>query len=207
MPIHRKRAFRKRGGVIRKITPRSPCMFRSTYAVGLIQSAGGGAPVNYAYDFQMGSLPNFGEYADLFDMYKVLAIRFSVEPCVTGNDTNGAIGPPIAMTPMVNEYVRLVVDLDDSTTLGSENAYFEYDNMKSFPVMSSKPFSLTFKPRCLTDIGGIQSISVKPPWIDFQNVAVPHYGVKMRIPTTNFPNGYYICRVIATIFFLAKNRH
>lgn len=186
---------------------KKPVNFKCTYLVTQWVGGGVGAFGHFAYAPKLADLPNAAEYVALFDQYKIRKCVFTFEPCFTGNDINGIVnaGPANAMSPFIGSYIRVVKDYDDSVILTSEDDYFEYDNLISFPCFGkSKKITLYLKIKL--DADGLQDISSKPPWIDLDNINVDHFGIKTYAPITNTVSQYIECRVICTIYFSCKNR-
>jgi len=72
--------------------------------------------------------------------------------------------------------------------------------------MSSKTKKVTVFPRMKIETSGNTDISVKPRWIDLDNVNVPFYGLKFYVPPSNVTTGYTEMFVRCDVYFVCKNR-
>lgn len=225
MPIVRKSrryrarpgTYRRRGrrGVLHIMSARQgslariftkPHFFRVSYLVTTWVGGGSGSFAHLAYAPTLADIPGVATFQAMFDQYRIFRCDFKFEPGFTGNDTNGTPGVPNVMSPFINSYVRCVKDYDDTVPLTSENDYFEYDNLISFPVFG-KGRTVSVYPRMKLDNDGNNDISFHPKWIDTDNINVPHYGIKCYAPISNSTTGYTEMRVVCSVIFACKNQH
>lgn len=178
--------------------------FKQTYKAPTIVANPSGGSLNQPYAPTMASLTQIAAFQEIFDVYRIKKIVFHFEPNFTSNDVNGASGTPNIANPMVGRYIRVVKDYDDANALSGENDYFEYSNMKSYEFFR-KRFNVTLYPKIKTDMNGVNDLSVSPTWIDFDNINVPHYGIKVFFPQTNMPLSYELYNLLITIHFECKN--
>ena len=187
-----------------------PLIAKQCYMETAIVGAGYGAASNDAYSFVLSSIPDYQAFQQLFDQYKILRIDVTLEPCFSSNDTNASqttLVPLVnQMSPMVNRYYRIVKDYDDDTPLTNETDYFQYDSLMNVPVYTNKTFTFKIYPKMKLQSAGNNDVSVKPQWIDFDNVNLVHYGFKIYIPPTNTLNGYIQTNLRVTMYFKCRNR-
>lgn len=169
--------------------------FKRVGAIENISVIGAGG-AHRAYNFTLDVLPNFSEWVNLYDSYKINMIVLRIEPTFTEvNMTN----PQLLNTKMI----RVVHDFDDSTLLTNENDYFEYGNMKSYPA--NKPFKVILYPKVAAEI--FRSIIAtsyeqrKSPWLDLSpnGATIPHYGIKMFFSYMGVDDSLQF-RVLATYY-------
>jgi hypothetical protein len=111
-----------------------------------------------------------------WDQYKLLAVRFTVSP-----DQN-AVG---LFTNATTTYTPLyiVIDYDDSATLGSVAAAEAYNNC--VVLGAGESCSRLFQPRMAVAAysGTFASFAnMADQWIDAASSSVQHYGIKIIIP-------------------------
>lgn len=215
MPLSRKRLrsrsrsvrrfARRSGRFARKFTSRSRInravtyhQYRRTFAIEDINDATNGS--HKAYAFKFNQLPNYADFLNMYDAYKIKKIIIRVEPTGTENDM-------VNMSSMSNKYIRVVHDYDDSGALVNESDYFEYQNMKSYAAVG-KAFRIVLYPRIAgltyrteSTLGQSQ---VKSRFIDMAMQDVPHYGIKIYFPGIG-RNGYLGWRLFGTMLFVCKD--
>jgi hypothetical protein len=129
--------------------------------------------VKNSYNFQLGNA-NIG--SGFFDQYRILAVRFTV------SSQNNAIGLVTnSTTVLVPMYI--VIDYDDSGTLGSVGAAEAYSNC--LVLHPGESCERIFKPRvALGAYNGTFTgyANVGDVWLDAGSNNVQHYGVKTFVP-------------------------
>lgn len=147
-----------------------------------ITAAGVQSGISQAYQFTLDSLPNYTEFTNLYDMYKINAIKLSFVPTASEyiNSTTSSV---IAQ----NGFQRFnsVLDYDDTSVPVSENELLQYATLKNTP--GTRPHVRYFKPRILTTVEEIVgatlgSSSTAPRWISCLSPSVEHLGVKIFVP-------------------------
>lgn len=215
MPLSRKRLrsrsrsvrrfARRSGRFVRKFTRRSRInraitfhQYRRTFHIEDINDATNGSHKTYAFKFNQ--LPNYADFLNMYDAYKIKKIILRIEPTGTVNDM-------VNMSTMSNKYIRVVHDYDDSLPLVNESDYFEYQNMKSYSAIG-KAFKIVLYPRLISltyrtesTLGQSQS---KSRLIDMQQQDVPHLGLKIFFPGIG-RNGLLAWRVFGTMMFVCKD--
>lgn len=172
---------------------------------------------SYVINPTMGDIPNAGEFAALYDMWKLNKVVYHFESTINGRDMNtpNLTNAGGFSSPNMNgsiKYIRVVHDYNDSTALATENAAFEYQNMKSHRV--GKSFSVTLYPRILQEVyrsaltNGYES--VKPKYFDTTETVVPHYGIKVFLGqcTNDVTDGNVtksLYNITAKYYFSCKN--
>jgi hypothetical protein len=131
------------------------------------------SPVATTYNFQLGTA-NVG--TGFFDQYRIMAIRFTVAA------QNNAIGLVTnSTTTLVPMYI--VIDYDDSSSLGSIGAAEAYINC--LVLHPGESCERIFKPRmALGAYTGsfVGFANVADQWIDAASTSVQHYGIKTFVP-------------------------
>jgi len=132
--------------------------------------------VNNTTYFQLSNLDNSSSFENVWDQYRIDAIRMTVKP------QNNAIG---LVTNSTTSLVPLycVIDYDNTSNLSSAAAAREYANC--IVLEPGESFTRVFQPRVAAAVysGAFTSFAnMEPPWIDCASPNVQHYGVKIFVP-------------------------
>jgi len=155
--------------------PSGQLTFRQLGPITQLSVTGGAATAPVA-TFALSGLYGAGTLINLFDLYRIDAIRATIRP------NNTAIG---LADPTVTNLVPLywVLDYNDGASLSSAAAATEYDNcMVLSPAESA---TRTFIPRyqvVAKSVGGTNFLSDYGQWIDTSSSDIIHYGMKFFIP-------------------------
>lgn len=171
--------------------------------VGAIENISviGGAGYHRAFQFTLDQLPNFNEWVNLYDCYRIKKVTLRIEPTFTENN----LLDPIVLN---NKWLRAVHDYDDATPLISENDYFEYGNMKSYAA--NRLIKVTLYPKVSAEIyRSLISTSYEQrssPWLDLSPTGanIPHYGIKIYFPYLGVASENLQFRVLATYYVDCK---
>lgn len=146
--------------------------------------------VNSSWQYALSDLPNYTEFTNLFDSYRIMAIKikFIYTSNVTGQGSaTGPINPAVVLP-----ICYTVVDHDDSVALTSQTDYEQYESCKVSRL--DKPFTRYFKP-CTTmmvykdAVSTGYGISRRSQWMDCSQPGVPYYGFKMGIDPVQYTTG------------------
>lgn len=121
--LRRRRPMRRRRMIMRRprLTSLKVHHFKRTYALGAIQGAVG--DVLGAYSFRFDSLPNFAEFTNLFDFYRVNKIVVKFVPTANSSEVGQATTNPLTQ-------FHTVLDFNDGAVPASLNALYEYGNWR-----------------------------------------------------------------------------
>lgn len=195
MPIRRSRPRRvprrvrmrrvMRGRIGRRMPPRVHRFKRMCKLDNIsasITNLGVGSGISLAYQFTLDSLPNYTEFTNLYDLYKINGIKLTFVPSASEYINSTTSG-----TANQNGFQRFasVLDFDDTSTPVNENELLQYSSLKQTPGWATH--SRYFKPRVNTVVEGIvgatlASSSTAPKWISTANPEVEHLGVKIFVP-------------------------
>lgn len=196
MPIRRSRPRRRiprrvrmrrvmRGRIGRRMPPRVHRFKRMCKLDNIsasITGAGVGTGISLAYQFTLDSLPNYTEFTNLYDLYKITGIKLSFVPSASEYINSVTSG-----TNAQNGFQRFnsVLDFDDTAVPTSENQLLQYASLKQTPGWATH--SRYFTPRVNTVVEGVvgatlAASSTAPKWISTDNPEVEHLGVKVFVP-------------------------
>lgn len=160
-----------------------------------------GVWIHGAIDISLDKLPNWGEFTNLFDEYKICAIKTKF---IYSHNSSDAKNLGTASLPIM----YLVRDYDDATPLTNYNDYSQYENLKVRRM--DKPIGIYSKPKCSSALytGALFTGygSMKSQWIDCSSAGVKHYAVKFGIDPivsgTTDPIGKLV--VFHTLYFKCR---
>lgn len=157
-----------------------------------------------AYSFKLDNVVNPSDFTNLYDMYRINKITLYLEPQW---DQTGVVanGNPI------NRRIRVVHDYNDNNVLSDEDQYLEYSNCKTYSSVRNRPIAITLYPKInnvVENVGGsadaFTSMSSKRVWLNIVDDEVPHFGLKVFIPTIT-SEGVQLFRVRAKYDISFKN--
>lgn len=179
MPIKRKihrRKFPRRKRFVRKSRVPRPfgrpsLITRGAYYTGVTSPAA--APTFFGYEFKLTDLPDYTEFTNLFDEYKIMRVKVYFLPNVYTQNTSIANLVP---------WFLITVDKDDSSAPTSFNSMLSYPGCK-ITSMQRKQY-VSFVPRVATAVYGgpvVTSYGSKSMYLDCGSPGVPHYGLKIGV--------------------------
>lgn len=123
----------------------------------------------FATTFRLSDVPNVSEFSNLYDQYKITAIKWKLMP----RSSDYAIG-------LTAPRVFSIVDKDDSSPPLNIDEILQYQNVKV--TSFGKWHTRYIKPNIGYQLGDLSTTinmrSVGKGWIDMANTNVPHYGIK-----------------------------
>lgn len=197
--------WKGRYSVPKTLTTSGYTVIKRTFEFPPVLSVGGGIPFGKAFSFALGNLPNYTDFTNLFDFYKILKIVVRFEPTFTDVNLSSEIAAPGLLNNV--KHYRVVHDFNDDTPPASETELFQYSNLKSHAA--NCPFEVVLYPKVAQPVysGVLAGYQAAPPsWCDSAYVNVVHYGLKMWVPGMgNIAQGALMCRVIPTFYVALKN--
>lgn len=211
--LYNNRRYRKRYGAYRSRYTRNRlslyrqpkvantiCRFKRTCEVGNYVSGTGIA--YYGLSFSLDSIPNYSEFQNLFDAYKIRCIVLRIWSGVTSNDASGSAAPLMG-------YFHYVHDYNDANAPSSLLEMYQYGNYRCIPFNRAVGKKIIVYPKLsieyyksLTTTG----YGLSPPkWLDTTGtgVGIPHFGFKYAFEWPNGPAKNF--RLTATYYFHCKN--
>lgn len=124
------------------------------------------------YEVDFSQFAGGADYLAVFDQYRIREIQVTIRPQMT-----------TAVVGFAAPLVYSVIDLDDSTPLGTAAIFREYANCTTTQyetlVRSWKPCISV--PAYVTGGAATGAMSVPAPWIDVATINVAHFGFKLGI--------------------------
>lgn len=180
----RRRNMRLRRGMIgRRIAQPVQYFKRSVYLSGNIVTSVTSDTFTNQF-FALSNVPNYTEFTNLYDQYKINAVKVTLIPRGNTAEITASSG---ASTVFQGQSVGVfsVIDYDDTAALANINEACQYQNMKM--TRATQQHSRYLKPRfnllSITNQGtGATGASQNTRgWLDCDYINVPHYGVKWAL--------------------------
>jgi hypothetical protein len=149
--------------------------------LGTVVTSSISVPTYTSQYFRLSDFDNGGNFATVFDQYRISMLEVTYEPVF---NVSAATGDP-------GRFVS-VVDLDNATNVTSVNNALDYPGAIVTQGME-KFHRHTFVPHCAVAAysGTFTSyMNVEAPWIDSATQGVQHYGVKTAWSVTSYINTY-----------------
>lgn len=179
--------WRRRKGLLGSV-PRSMMRvhhFKRTYQGSDITASSSGNALG-ALSFRLTSIPESTEFTYLFDVYRINLIVWKLVPSFTSFDAN-----PVS-TNVLCPNVHTVIDHDDDTDPSNLNAMLQYSTYRM--SRGNRTIKRVFRPSILQEtvkeLSGNTIVSTSKTqrykqWIDCEDAATEHYGVKYFIDALN----------------------
>lgn len=183
--IKRRRLYK----VMRKATglqlqPRLSCKRMTYQTVWTFSTAALGGYWQY-YTFNATNIGNFAEFANVFDEYKINAVKYTFRPRYDSVDANSATTLPQATMHYFVDQASTVVPTGvySSATL---NTFLENSGVKSRTL--NRPVSIYYKPMASDQLTGGSTVSrvFKPGWIKTDNTTISFRGFHAFLQLNNF---------------------
>ena len=149
--------------------------FKRKVVLGNVQAynnAGVGVNAAVAFSFKLSDLPQYTDFTNLFDQYKLTGVKLDFIPFADNISwevaSNGASiaapGGPLLVS----------VDMDDATAPASASEMLSRQNVKVIPV--GRRFQMFLRPK-YGDVANTTTLAPATGFIDCDTPNTPHYGV------------------------------
>lgn len=148
--------------------------------------------------FALGDLDNYTEFTNLFQRFRLNAVKIKIVPYYTSNDSN-----PVGTT-YVMPNIHTILDYDDSNTPANLAEFLQYRNHRM--TRSNRVHSRYFKPAIQSSVYETAITSAYTPkwkqWLSTDDFATPHYALKYFIDQSSTA---FIFRVFVKYYFQCKD--
>lgn len=168
---------------------------RSQFASSIV-TVTAGTDAFFASPFQLSNLADVTDFTNLYDMYKIMKVSYTLMPRGNSSDV-GLLAGAGGMTRVCS-----VLDYDDSLAPVSFNQMVQYNNIKW--TSSTKNHSRTFVPKFLREVStglGTTASEIATGWINCTNSTVYHRGIKVGIQAPTSGSAVYDLVVKYTLGF------
>lgn len=132
----------------------------------------------------LSTLPGFSDFTNLFDQYRILAMRITFQRPYHQTGTM-PLAANASQTNLPAIWFHSAVDFDDATTPSNIQQLQEYPSYRCVELTGAgNQFTLAFQPRVAMAVYGsgvFTSFGNASPWIDAASVNVPYYGYKYAL--------------------------
>lgn len=146
--------------------------------------------------FSFNSVPDYTDFTNLFDEYKINAAKVELLPLASAALT----------TTQDNIRIGSVIDYNDATAI-TETQAFEYQNCRYSP--STRPhrrYCKVMTPMEVTDISDTSYVAIdKPRWISVDYTGPKHLGMKLFSSTMGISANTQSFYVYVTLYFQCRN--
>lgn len=180
-PSKRMRTFRRRPRLRRTLRNNIHWFKRTCQYTQLLTANTANVGVLGKLSFKLSDLPNYSEFASLFDQYTIRGIKLRIVPNYTSADAN----PLSSIVKAPNLHTCL--DFDDDSLATGVTDLMEYPTYKM--TQGHRIHARYFKPAVATMVYNTSTTSgygqKKNVWLDCVNASIPHYGLLYYIDGIN----------------------
>ena len=202
-----RKTFRRKKRVMKKRVYRKRRLqnnlhsFKRTFQATAIGITGG--VVSYgATSFKLTDLPNYTEFQNLYDMYRIKAVK--IRWLFNHNNSEAGSGNPDTLPNFYS-----VVDYDDDNAPANVAELLQYPRCRIRRLGNPK-MSDYFKPRVSslvykTALTTGYAMGARNTWLDMSNADIPYFAFKYALDPVGSSSGSvgYLCPVI-TYYFQCK---
>lgn len=170
----RKRNYRRRFRRTYRTNRRGQKIYMFTrhldYGELVVNAATGAAQ---GYNFSLSDLPNYTEFTNLYDQYKINAVKICFIPQQTMSNS-------LSTANSAQAYVRFfsAIDYDDTTVTGPDDLR-QYQNCKYTPIYRRHK-RFIYKPKIVDS-----SSYTLSPWISTTAPSANYFGLKVAVEPTD----------------------
>ena len=165
-----------------------------TVASGNFAAGAAGVDAFGAANFQLSQLSNYTDITNMYDEYRIKAVKWYIVPNQPTNTTAvGAASTPVFISS---------VDYNDSATPTLKTTILQSDTARVHGPLN-KMYTRTFKPNvALAAYAGAFTsyANVEDQWIDTGSPNVQHYGIKWGVVDVNNGTNAVSCYTYATFY-------
>lgn len=123
------------------------------------------------YNFSLGDIPNPTEFTNLYDCYKINAVKITFLPQMTVSNSLGSVNNPDASARFFS-----AIDYNDSGAVSTIDQIREYQSVKCTPIL--RKHSRYFKPKIM-DAGSVYNPGSR--WLTCGSTAPNYFGIKIAV--------------------------
>lgn len=173
-------------------------------------NAAGNFANTYVTTIQLSDILQAGEYANLFEFYRIDKLVLKVRYKVGGQYANTDVAAGKSMNE-INPYIYLKVDHDDINP-DTMAVLQQSSKTKDVQLRNDAPFAtFAIKPSVLGEIYKSAIASVYSPkwgvWLPSSELSIPHYGIKMNVevPAGSTSANYGSLVLTGKLYFTMKS--
>lgn len=147
-------------------------------------SAGGLTFGSFAASFRLSDVPDYTEFTNLFDQFRLNKVVIRIIPMATSVSTGAAYASNVGQSCVLFHWA---LDQDDQTLpTNSESGVDTMRNRQGYRVRNiysggGRPITIVFRPHFARTLYNTSTTSAYQPargWLDNNSSGTPHYGLK-----------------------------
>lgn len=156
--------------------------------------------VGFSHFFKLSSLPNYTEFTNLFDRYKICKVVWTIMFQNNTAPMNGSSVLPI---------LHVASDDDDANTPTALTELQQRSNCKRRVLGNTVMFKYTTRPKFASSVynsnvpGFTTAYAVKSGYLNSDYYDAPHYGIKGMINNLYLTSGNSMSLTIEPVYYLA----
>lgn len=175
----RRTAYRKPARVPRSLVTNNVMMCKRKQYFGhidILQTSW----TTQTFQFRLDNLPNSSDFTNLFDEFKINAVKIDFVPGSTSNDQEGIYAQNnVAGTYMFTPQIFTVIDYDGLAQINTQTQTLENSNARLIKK-PFQPFSVYVrKPTILMSAGGVAQSILTRGWTDCSTPSVIYHGASI----------------------------
>ena len=165
----------------------------------------GAAAAGYGFNFALDQLPNPSDFTQLYDQYRIKAIKWQLIP----KQGTATVFPPTVLPGQVSIMPKIysVIDYDDSAPPTSLDQMLQYENCKY--TRANKTHTRFFKPAVATEVfntGITTAYGMRQnAWLDCNSNQIEHYGLKVWVEASTALTPRWDFDIICKFYMEFKN--
>lgn len=149
--------------------------------------------------FALSDLPGYQDFTSLYDMYKINKVIFKIIPKYT--EAPLASGTSVANSNI--QQIHSAIDYDDGTAAANINVLTQYQSHRM--TRGNKIHTRTLVPKVQANVSSLSALPKANQWIDCDQPAVAHSGVKYIIPAASAAGTFTYYDLEVTMYLSMKN--
>ena len=145
-------------------------------------------------NFSLDDLPDYSEFTNLYDTYRLNAVKITFLPQMTESISLSSLNNPNASVRFFS-----VIDYNDGNPPGSIDELRQYQNCKFTPVLR-KHSRYIYRPK-IQDRG--QTYTPGRPWINTTSPDQDHFGLKIGIEPIQSTNVQSMSYTVEAKYYLS----
>lgn len=210
----RRRSRTKRKGIKRsfnrrKYLPRASAFKRTFYSFSWSPATTTTGDFWKYIELTASAIPSNGEYAAVFDQYKINGFKYTFRPRYDGFEGSNTTDTTLpGVSNQAGTMLHIINDPTSTTspsgtyTVATLHTFMENGNVRTYS--GNRPVSVYVKPLIYDTVTG-GSTSRRPGWIPWSNTAIPHRGFHVFTQDTNMTGVFgQAWDVYVTVYFQCR---
>lgn len=203
--FRKKKRYSKRRSVVPRNKLSSQVYHFKRYATPTFLTTSGAVYEGYSFTFSLSKLPDYTEFVNMFDQYRINMVKLYFVPNGSVNQSD----PVVSL--QLSDYWNCIysaIDTNDGTVPTNDNTLRQYPTFRFSPntkvhkrVVYPKPLIEVYKTAVSTGYSNLPNS--KKMWLATNDSSVPYYGLKVGVdnPTVSTSVNMYKVQVVYYLSF------